>query len=231
MTTFPSSTGRVAASSLRSAWTTSSLRAARYSSSTKLRFGAKAAAEEVKVAARVCDDGGVVKHEWEFVGGGRERDTESFMSSTIHTLGRSRTEETSRVVDHWKIRDIYTNLVSPQPTTTMSSSEATLTTNDPSPERKTSPDTERRERLAAEREAKRIRYSKPSRREMLYFVENFIRYQKWQEKAGFNHFGDDVVSFLGPRRVEFDDLACEELREIYAGRKRRINSTVTTVKY
>ena len=92
--------------------------------------------------------------------------------------------------------------------------EVPLTTSDPGPERQTNPHAERRKRIADEREAKRIRYAKPSRLEMILFVENFIRYQKWQEKVGYNHFGDDVVSFLGPRRNAYDEEACEHLREM-----------------
>ena len=71
-----------------------------------------------------------------------------------------------------------------------------------------------KEKKEAAAEAKRIKYLKPSKIEMICFVDIFLRFQKWQWKTGFNHFGNDIVAFLGPRREEYGDEACKELWDI-----------------
>lgn len=58
-------------------------------------------------------------------------------------------------------------------------------------------------------------YSKPSRMEMILHCENFVHYQTWQEKVGYNHFGNDVVSFLGPRQSAYDEHDISLLQKIW----------------
>jgi len=59
------------------------------------------------------------------------------------------------------------------------------------------------------------RYKAPSRLEMRFLAKFFIKFQKWADKNGYNHFGNDIVAFLGNRRNDYDDHSLQLLKEVY----------------
>jgi hypothetical protein len=59
-------------------------------------------------------------------------------------------------------------------------------------------------------------YQRPSEREMMLMITDFYNFQKHRKRAGLtNHFGGDVVSYLGPLAVRYDAQAREVLVKLY----------------